>query len=121
MKIIYQDEYGEDLFTDNNGLIPPKESAVTINEEDYRISGYHIFPEQGIVIVSVTQNLLRSSEKSENESRGRLKEMQSAIIGVSNRLEATEKKQRNLSEQVTTVRKHINQSIRQGNKERPES
>jgi len=117
MKIHYQDEYGEDLYIAYNTVTVPRiAETVVITDEDYRVKEVRWMVEGDYVVVTVTQNLIRSRDP-ENDNSGRLAEMQRAIVAVNKRQDVSEKKNRMLTEQVVTVRKHINQRIQQERKE----
>ena len=116
MKIQYQDEYGESLYSTNTDVIPSIGQSVIFEDEDYRVKNVTWMIEHNYVIIEITQNMIKSSQK-EDSSSGRLNEMHNAILAVNKRQDAGEKKGRALNEQLTTVRKHINQRIKQEKKD----
>ena len=118
MKIYYQDEYGEELYTAyNKNSVPRIGETVIIEEEEYKVRDVIWKGDGDDVIVEITQNLVRAVKETKDDSSGRLAEMQRAIVAVTKRQEGTEKKNRMLTEQVVTIRKHINQRIQQERKE----
>jgi hypothetical protein len=117
MKIIYVDDYGELVF-ESDGLIQPSNGdTVVIDNEDWVVKHRTIHPDSDSLIVSITQNLVRSGKQPSNDS-GRLNEMHSAIISINKRQDASEKKGRALNEQISSMRKHINTRIQQEKKEK---
>lgn len=118
MKIYYQDEYGEELYTAyNKSAVPRIGESVVIDEEEYKVRDVVWKADSDDVIVEITQNLVRASKETKDDTPGRLAEMQRAIVAVNNRQDTSEKKGRMLTEQVVTIRKHINQRIQQERKE----
>jgi len=117
MKIHYQDEYGEIVYVAyNKNAVPRIGETVTIQDEDYRVKNVTWPAEHDDVVVLITQGMVRSQEPIDDSS-GRLTEMNRAILAVSKRQDAMEKKNRMLGEQVGTIRKHINQRIIQERKD----
>ena len=118
MKIYYQDEYGEELYTAyNKNAVPRIGETVIIEEEEYKVRDVIWKGDGDDVIVEITQNLVRAVKETKDDSSGRLAEMQRAIVAVTKRQDGTEKKNRILTEQVVTLRTHINQRIQQERKE----
>jgi len=116
MKINYQDEYGEQLYSTNGDITPSIGQSVIFDDEDYRVKNVTWMIEHGYVIVEITQNTVRSTQKESADS-GRLNEMHNAILAVNKRQDASEKKGRALNEQIGSIRKHINQRIQQEKKD----
>lgn len=118
MKIYYQDEYGEELYTAyNKNAVPRIGETVVIEKEEYRVRDVVWKGDGDDVIVEVTQNLIKAVKEAVDNTSGRLAEMQRAIVAVNKRQDSSEKKGRMLTEQVVTIRKHINQRIQQERKE----
>lgn len=121
MKIIYQDEYGEEIYRSQQDIpsstIPNIGDTIVIDDEDWRVAERIFHPKQNTVVIEITQNLFRSQQKTAADT-GRLAEMNRAIVELSKRQDSTEKKNRALTEQFVTVRKHINQRIQQDKKEK---
>lgn len=118
MQIRYVDEYGTGLYWGQTAqpIAPMVGDTVVIGEEEYRVKSKTFFPEKDVVVVEVTQNLIRSKEPTDDSS-SRLAEMRRAILDVSKRQDVAEKKGRMLNEQVGSIRRHINQRIQQERKE----
>jgi len=118
MKIHYQDEYGEELYIAyNKNAVSRIGETVVIDKEEYRVKDVIWDAASDDVIVEVTQNLIRAAKETSDGTSGRLAEMQRAIVAVNKRQDSNEKKGRMLTEQVVTIRKHINQRIQQERKE----
>jgi hypothetical protein len=105
MKIIYSDEYGEEVFRSGSGILPSVGDTVSIDDEDWRVRSKVFIPKEDSVVIEITQNMVRS--KSPEDSGTRLAEMQRAIVEVNKRQDTQEKKSRHLREQLVTVRTHL--------------
>ena len=116
MKIVYEDEYGVDLYQGNSTYPAAIGDAVIIEEEEYRVKSRTFYPAQDAIVVTVTQMAVRATVK-EDKTPGRLAEMHNAIIAVTKRQDVSEKKGRALGEQLGSVRRHINQRIQQDKKD----
>jgi len=117
MKIHYQDEYGEELYVAYNKNAVPRIGETVVLVQEYRVKDVIWDAASDDVIVEVTQNLIRAAKETNDGTSGRLAEMQRAIMAVNKRQDSSEKKGRMLTEQVVTIRKHINQRIQQERKE----
>ena len=117
MKIYYQDEYGEELYVAyNKNAVPRIGESVVIDKEEYRVKDVIWDDASDDVIVAITQNLIKAAKVTTDDTTGRLAEMQRAIVAVTKRQDSNEKKGRMLTEQVGSIRKHINQRIQQEKK-----
>ena len=120
MQIIYQDEYGETIYSSKEDIpstqIPAAADTVVIDDEDWRVRSRVFHPAHNIVVVIITQNMIKSTQKESTDS-GRLNEMNNAILAVNKRQDASEKRGRALNEQIGSIRKHINQRIQQEKKD----
>lgn len=120
MKIIYEDEYGETIYQSAQDVpaaqIPTASDTVVIDDEDWRVKSRVFHVKENTVVVVITQNMIRSKDAASNDS-GRLNEMNRVILDLSKRQDASEKKGRMLTEQISTVRKHINTTIRNEKKD----
>ena len=105
MQILYQDEYGEQLFLSEGGHIPAIGDTVNLDDEDWRVRSRTFIPMQTMVVIELTQNLVKP--KKEDDNSGRLAEMNNAIIAINKRQDISDKKSRMLKEQLVTVRQHI--------------
>ena len=105
MQILYQDEYGEELFLSESGQIPSIGDTVMLEEEDWRVRSRTFVPMQNAVVIELTQNLVRSKE--EDGTGTRLKEMGRAIVEINKRQDAGDKKIKSLREQSMSIRQHI--------------
>jgi septal ring factor EnvC (AmiA/AmiB activator) len=108
MQILYQDEYGEQLFLSESGQIPTIGDTVQLDEEDWRVRSRTFVPMQNAVIIELTQNLVRAKE--EDGTGTRLKEMSRAIVETNKRQDVSDKKNRMLREQLVSVRQQIKQT-----------
>jgi hypothetical protein len=116
MKIHYLDEYGVLMYSTDASMVPCIGQTVIIADEDFRIKNVSWAIEHNYVIVELTQNIVKSNQKEESNS-GRLAEMNNAILAITKRQDATEKKGTALNEQIVTIRKHINQATQQSKKD----
>ncbi len=113
--IIYEDEYGNEFQYRQTTIIPNVGDAVIIDEEEYRVKSRTLYPKVDSIVIIITQSIGRTSV-AESSDTGRLSRLQSAIIETNKRQDAVEKKQRTLGEQISTVRRHVNQQIQKDNK-----
>jgi len=118
MNIIYEDDYGTEIYSRELtvAIAPQPGDTVVIDDEDYRVKSRAFYPSNDTLVVTVTQNMVRSGV-TENADSGRHNEMKHAILALSKRQDASEKKNRALNEQIVTVRKHVNQQIRKDTKD----
>jgi septal ring factor EnvC (AmiA/AmiB activator) len=116
MQIIYKDEYGVSLYWGASSHPANVGDTVIIEDEEYRVKSRIFSPVKDEIIIVMTQGSVRAPVAESNES-GRLNQVNAAIMQTNKRIDATEKKNRALNEQLVTVRKHINQRIRQDKKD----
>jgi hypothetical protein len=114
MKIEYQDEYGITLFQ-GSSVPAAVGDIVIIQDEEYRVKSRIFMPMRDAVIVELTQTMIRTPVK-ENMDPSRLTSMHNAIVATNARQDAVEKRNRALTEEVRTVRKHINAQIQREKK-----
>ena len=105
MKIIYSDEYGEEIFRSGIGILPSIGDTVSIDDEDWKVKSRVFIPKEDSVVIEISQNMVRS--KSSDDGSDRLAEMQRAIISVNKRQDVVEKKSRILREQLVSVRTQL--------------
>ncbi len=106
MKIIFVDEYGENIIDYAGDYIPVVGDTISIDDEDWRVRSRTFSPQIDIIVVELTQSQIK--QKSPPDEVGdRLKEMQRVILGVSNRQDLQEKRTKSLREQAMSIRQHI--------------
>ena len=105
MKIYYQDEYGVVIYTTNAVSVPRSGDMVFFQEDEYYVSAISWMIELDQVVVSITQNQTKLSEKDDTSDR--LSDVKNAIIAVGKRVDQQEKKGRLLSEQLVSVRTQL--------------
>lgn len=116
MTIIYEDEYGTELYRATSIMLPTIGDSVIISNESYRVVARVMHPEHDTVVISVTQNSVREKLSVTGDTT-RLNQLGSAILAINKRQDVSEKKARTLGEQVGAVKKHINQRIQQEKKD----
>ena len=117
MQIIYQDEYGSGVYWGQSSYPANVGDSIIIDDEEYYVKSRVFFPQDDKIMITVTQNPIRRAKETTDSTSGRLAEMSRAIMAVNKRQDSSEKKGRMLTEQVVTIRKHINQRIQQERKE----
>lgn len=117
MQIIYKDEYGVSLYWGASTYPANIGDTVIIEDEEYRVKSRIFSPVKDEIIIVMTQGTYRAPVAESSVDAGRLNQLNSAIINTNKRIDATDKKNRALNEQLVTVRKHINQRIRQDKKD----
>jgi septal ring factor EnvC (AmiA/AmiB activator) len=105
MKIIYSDEYGEEIVRVESGNIPTMGDTISIDDEDWKVKSRVFIPKEDSVVIEITQNMVRS--KSSDDNGARLAEMQHAIIAVNKRQDTQDKKSRQLREQIGSVKTYL--------------
>jgi hypothetical protein len=106
MKIQYNDEYGEVIYIATvENIVPRVGEAIIYKDEDYRVRNVTWLIEEDLVVVEITQNLVRSVQ--EDKTEGRLKETKSAIVSLTERVESAERRGRILADQVVRIKTHI--------------
>jgi len=108
MKVIYQDEYFIPLFEHTSDIVPRKGEKVAMGETDYLVRDVVYFPTANTIEVTIAETAERA-KKEEDDTSGRLNEMQAAIFAVQRGQEELRKKHRSLREQVSSIRTSANQ------------
>jgi hypothetical protein len=116
MLIIFQDEYEETIHTVEDLMVPRVGDTLNIGSTDV----WHVTKVTWEATYSNSQKFTKAlvSVKPEDEIRapvkesmvdhtGRLNKMDNAIINATKRLDELEKKNKQLREEVVTVRQHI--------------
>jgi len=107
MRIIYEDEYENELFNGTiEGNLPRPGDSVVIQQEEWFVSRLTFYPEQDAVLVSLVSTMAKSAP-ADNKEDTRLAEMQNNIMQLSKRQESQEKQARGLSEQLVSVRSFL--------------
>ena len=105
MNIIYEDEYGVDMYSTNSDVVPRIGESILFQDEYYRIKSVTWDIERHSVVISVTQNTVK--EPADDGTDRRLSEVKNAIIKTNKRLDAQEKKSGALDEKFTSMRTFI--------------
>jgi len=113
--IIYKDDYDVELLRGNIGFIPNAGDLIVINDEDWMVVNRVFHPSEDKLEV-ILKEPARVKVQKESTNSDRLTQLGNSIIGINGRQESMEKKTRMLSEQVSTIRKHINSAIREDKK-----
>jgi hypothetical protein len=114
MKLIYEDDYGNIYNAGTANQIPRVGDSLMFDEEYFKVTDVVWDVMAETITVHYKENVVRSVGISENT--GRLNAVNNDIIALNKRQDASEKKTRALTEQVGSVRKHINQRIREERK-----
>lgn len=115
MKIHYQDDYGVNIYSSaDNTVLPSVGDDIVFDGEEWKVKSRTFYLNDDAVIVEITQNVARSSAKVGTD--GRLNEVKQSIIRLASRQDITDKKVRSSSEQVSSIRKHINTQIQKDSK-----
>lgn len=108
MRVIYQTENDEDLLDSESSFIPRVGDTVLVDEDNQFVVKEVIWnAKTQIALVVVGEPALRKAAATGSDLSGRLNEMQRAIMSTNKRLDATEKKNRSLSEQLVSIRTHV--------------
>ena len=121
MTIIYQDEYGTGVYWGASTHPANIGDTIIVEGEEYRVKSRVFFPEQDKIVITVSQGSYRAPVAEGAVDAGRLNQLNAAIINTNKRIDATDKKSRAVTEQVGSIRKHINQRIQQDKKDKDEN
>jgi len=121
MKIHYEDEYETTLYIVDANNIPSINDQIVIGGNEYTVTSRIFFPEKDGVVIMVTESSASEHVAENTSDSGRLNQLNAAIINTNKRVDATDKKNRALGEQVSSVKKHINQRIKQDKKDQNEN
>jgi hypothetical protein len=116
MKLIYEDDYGNIYNAGTANHIPRVGDSLMFDDEYFKVNDVVWDVVAETITVHYKENVVRSVNVSENNT-GRLNAVNNAIVALNKRQDASEKKTRALTEQVGSVRKHINQRIQAEKKE----
>jgi len=118
MHIIYEDEYGTGVYWGASTHPANIGDTVIVDGEEYRVKSRIFYPQEDKVVIVIAMGSYRAPVAESSADKGRLSQLNAAIINTNKRVDATDKKNRALTDQVSVVRKHINQSIRQDKKDK---
>ena len=122
MQIIYQDEYGSGVYWGASSHPANIGDTIIVDDEEYRVKSRVFFPQQDKIVITVSQGSYRAPvAESSGVDAGRLNQLNAAIINTNKRIDATDKKSRAVTEQVGSIRKHINQRIQKDKKDKDEN
>ena len=114
---VYQNEYGDTIFSDNGTVVPLPGDTVTIDTDEYTVVGRNFVVVDNYVIITISQSSQRTKPmQTESADIGRQNQMHNAIIKVSNRQDVMEKKSRALADQVSALRKNVIKQSQQDKK-----
>jgi hypothetical protein len=121
MNIIYQDEYGTGVYWGASTHPANIGDTVVVDGEEYRVKSRIFYPQEDKIVITVSQGSYRAPVAESAVDAGRLNQLNAAIINTNKRIDATDKKSRAVTEQVGSIRKHINQRIQQDKKDKDEN
>ncbi len=105
MKVIYINEYDEELVNKESSYIPPIGSTVLIDDIDQLVVKEVVWNvKTEVAIVTVGEPKIRKVTESDSNIPGRLNVMDRNIIDLDKRLKASERTHQELSEQLVSVR-----------------
>lgn len=107
MRIIYINEYDEELLDIESVFIPRVSDTVLIGGERNIVDEVIWNPGTEIALVVLVEPRIRKQGSQEVDVSGRLNEQHRAILELNKRQDANEKKSRALSEQLVSVRTAI--------------
>lgn len=116
MNIIYEDEYGNEIYKVDSNFTPSQGDTVVLDNEDWQVKSRSFYPALDTAVISLTQTLGNTPRIDHGVTDSRLNEMKNAIMAVNKRQHAVEQKGVLLSEQISTIRTHINQDIKRNNR-----
>ena len=121
MQIIYQDEYGTGVYWGASTHPASIGDTIIVDQEEYRVKSRIFYPQEDKIVITVSQGSYRAPVAESGVDAGRLNQLNAAIINTNKRIDASDKKSRAVTEQVGSIRKHINQRIQQDKKDKDEN
>lgn len=115
MRIQYEDEYGNLLFSGNTEYPPGISDSVILSEEVYTVKGREFYPTDNLVAIILTQSIIKTTQKDTTASS--INEIRNAMSAIDKRQETADKKARLLSEQLVSIRSTIKHNINKTKKE----
>lgn len=119
MIIQYKNEYEEILFNTTSDFVPLVGDSVVVDGNEYVVKSRLFYLRENGAIVILSE-YIHSSSVAESKDNTRLAQLNAAIIQTNKQVDANEKKIRMVTEQVSTIRKHVNQQIKQNKKDTDE-
>lgn len=116
MYVIYIDEYGESIYWGSVSYPAQVGDTIMVDGEEYFVKSRLLIPQEDKIIITVTQNIVRSSV-AENSDNGRHTQMHNAIIALSKRQDASEKTEKALREKLISTKKNLTRAIKQDKKD----
>lgn len=117
MLIIYEDEYGTVVHWHNTAdTTPSVGDIIAVHDEEFHVRSRVFYPLEGKVVLIVAESAARKMQ-AESVDNSRLNQMRSAIIHTNKRVDEADKKNRALSDQLSSVKKSVNRQIKQEKKD----
>jgi len=116
MRIVYRDEYEQTLFETTGDVIPVKGDVVFLEEERWYIKERGFYPSEDGIILILTQTQLKENAAPKADDDRQVK-FKNAIMSLTERVDGLEKKNKFLSEQLSTVRRNVNNTAQQAKKD----
>ncbi len=116
MIVQYENEYEEVLFSVTTESVPLVGDSVVIDGNEFVVKSRTFYLKENGVSV-VLSDYVHNSTVAESKDNTRLNQLNAAIIETTARVKDNEKKTRFIGDQISSVKKHINQQTRQNKKE----
>lgn len=111
MYVNYVNEYGDSIYWGSVGYHAQVGDTIIVDEEEYFVKSRLLIPQEDKIIITVTQNIVKSSAVG-HEGSGRQTQMQNAILELSKRQDASEKSDRALREKIISTKNNLTRAIR---------
>ena len=109
MKIYYRDEYDVDLHTKDSDAIPRVGENIQFVNEEWIVKSVTWMIEEDAVIIHLSQTTIRTVEK--NVLSDQVSSLNHEINKIKETQNLTNKKARQLTDQIATMRQGINQHL----------
>lgn len=116
MYVIYVNEYGDSVYWGSVSYPAQVGDTIMVDDEEYFVKSRLLIPQEDKIIITVTQNVVRSNV-AENNDNSRQTQMHNAILALNKRQDASEKTERALREKLISTKKNLTRAIKQEKKE----
>ena len=115
--IYYVDEYGVNLYQINSDASAMVGDTVVVSGDEFRVKSRVFYPEYDRIVITLVMGAAPKTSVAESNDNSRQTQMHNAIIELSKRQDITEKKHRALSDQLSNVKRNVNNRIKQDKKD----
>lgn len=112
MKVIFEDDFDEEILTIDMIQIPSEGHYVEIDNESYKIKKVEWFLQDNTILISITQN---SSRITESIFQSKEENLKPKIAEFDKEIKKLKKKDTELEEELISLRRHIKTQTKKTN------